>query len=425
VGVRLALAASTLSTGAGDHAAFVKKQQRRGRGEGTIFERYRTDASGRRVLWYVGKISAGRNASGRRQRLELWRRSKSELLDALRELQRDPTARGKAKAAPASVAAYLERWLEEVVKPKPTSRRRASTYLRYESLLNKHVIPRVRDIALADFGPDDVLALYTAIGKPSKGVPGGGSPSTVYKAHRILRRAFQPAIRKGLIEHNPVDLLHEDELPRYKPVERPVWNQEQLLRFLKAIDGNDLEALYVLALFAHIREGELFALQTDEIDLERRILFVRHTMTDDFGHRTKVGETKTEESRSAIVLPKVAIEPLRAHLKRRMRNKRLASNFVFVGGRGKPLRRQNFLIRNYYPLVESAKLPRIHFHDLRHSVLSLLGAHGVEPRVLQRRARHARMTTTEEIYVHLDASVQQIAADVLDRLFSPARRASR
>ena len=81
------------------------------------------------------------------------------------------------------------------------------------------------------------------------------------------------------------------------------------------IDGERLEALYVLALMTGLRRGELLALRWDDIDFGSRQLHVRRAMQRVDG-KLQVAEPKTSSSRWTVVLPRLAVRHLQEHKKR-------------------------------------------------------------------------------------------------------------
>jgi integrase len=61
---------------------------------------------------------------------------------------------------------------------------------------------------------------------------------------------------------------------------------------------------------------------------------------------------------------------------------------------------------------KSAKLEKVRFHDVRHTALARLNQRGVDPRTVQKIARHASLKTTER-YLHSNDKIQQAAVDKL------------
>ena len=81
------------------------------------------------------------------------------------------------------------------------------------------------------------------------------------------------------------------------------------------------------------------------------------------------------------------------------------------------MRRENLLRRSLYPLLREAGLPRVTFHDLRHSGATLVAESGANLKALQERLGHSKFSTTAEIYMHLTPSMQHDVAARLEELF--------
>ena len=59
-------------------------------------------------------------------------------------------------------------------------------------------------------------------------------------------------------------------------------------------------------------------------------------------------------------------------------------------------------------------LPRVRFHDLRHSHATQLLLEGVHPKIAQERLGHSTITTTLDLCSHVTDSMQIDAAERLD-----------
>jgi len=66
-----------------------------------------------------------------------------------------------------------------------------------------------------------------------------------------------------------------------------------------------------------------------------------------------------------------------------------------------------------------AGLPRIRYHDLRHTAASLILNYGVSPIVISRRLGHSKVSITLDIYGHLIPEMQNKAAELIDELIIP------
>ena len=89
--------------------------------------------------------------------------------------------------------------------------------------------------------------------------------------------------------------------------------------------------------------------------------------------------------------------------------------------RGGPLHESNLLRRWWHPLLERAGLPRMRFHDLRHTHATLLLTQGVNPKVVQERLGHSQISMTLDTYSHVVPSLQRDAARRIDDLFANGR----
>ena len=162
----------------------------------------------------------------------------------------------------------------------------------------------------------------------------------------------------------------------------------------------------MLALTTGMRRGELLAPRWKDVDLERRRLQVTATL-----QRTPDGfdfsEPKTARSRRQIVLNQTAVTALRQHRIRQAEERlRLGAawednDLVFANEVGKPVEVSNLVQRSFHRILERAGLPRIRFHDLRHTYATLAMGQGVHPKVVSDALGHANVSTTLNLYSHV------------------------
>jgi integrase len=131
-------------------------------------------------------------------------------------------------------------------------------------------------------------------------------------------------------------------------------------------------------------------------------------------------EPKTARSRRQIALSATAVEALRHHLERQVvERKQMGSawedlGLVFPNSVGRPLDNVNLLRYWFHPLLERAGLPRMRFHDLRHTAATLLLGRGVNPKIVSEMLGHASVAITLDIYSHVMPHMQQQAAQAMD-----------
>src|SRR5215216_6621666 len=150
---------------------------------------------------------------------------------------------------------YLDRWINDSVRD--TVRQR--TWERYEQIVRVHIKPALGRVKLKDLTATHARGLYR------EKLESGSSPRTVQYIHTTLRKALQDAMSDGLMPRNVADGI---KAPRPKRKEINPLSPEQARTFLKAVRGDRLEALYVLALHRGLRQGELLGLRWEDVDLE-------------------------------------------------------------------------------------------------------------------------------------------------------------
>jgi len=94
------------------------------------------------------------------------------------------------------------------------------------------------------------------------------------------------------------------------------------------------------------------------------------------------------------------------------------NDLVFTTKSGSAISPRN-LLRNFGRLLLDAGLPKIRFHDLRHTAASLMLNNGIPVIVVSRRMGHARPSITLDIYGHLIPTMQAEAAQLIDDLVTP------
>lgn len=372
----------------------VKKttRKRRGRGEGSIYQR----ADGR----WCATVSAGYNGSGRRRRKTIYGQTKRDVQEKLKRL--DPAAVIRDASA-LTVRDFLKRWIDNTARPAVAP----TTYQRYEQIARLQVIPYVGGVRLTSLAAIHVEQLYADLRRD------GVSPRGIQMAGTLLQTALRHAVRLGLISHNPCQNVRK---PRTAKAEMRVLTAGQVAVFLKAAESDRLYAMYYLAIATGMRQGELFGLKWADIDFEGRSVFVQRTLEEISG-KLRLKETKSVKGRRRIELPQRAVAALTAHRKRMLAEGNISAP-VFCDATGGHLRRPNVHRRSFYPILKRAQLPRIRFHDLRHTAATLLLLAGVHAKIVSERLGHASIEITLNTYSHVLPTMQREAADKLDRLLA-------
>ena len=234
--------------------------------------------------------------------------------------------------------------------------------------------------------------------------------------HDILRRSLAQAAKWHLVQRYVADTVKP---PRPAPKEIRALSAAETRRLLAAADGDRLEALYVLAVHTGMRQGELLTLRWQDVDTEHAVVSVRHTPTRSAG-RVAFGEPKTKKSHRSIRLTPQAVEALRSHLKRQLRDMEILGDryqdqgLIFTTDTGAPINPSNLRQRSFAPLLKRAGLPHMRFHDLRHTCATLLLSRGVHPKFVQELLGHSTIARTLDTYSHVMPSIGDATARAME-----------
>ena len=358
-------------------------------------------------------IDVGRDATGKRR--QRWHTVKGTRRDAERELARLVHSRNTGSyVAPnrLTVAAYLQRWLADYAKTNTSTR----TYERYAEIVRANITPVLGQHKLTARQPLHIQGFYSHLLKSGRRRgPGGLSPQTVLHVHRVLHGALRQAVRWQLLVRNPCEAV---EPPRAKRPEIRVLTEAETAQFLKAADGARVYMPVLLGVTTGMRRGEIVALTWANTDLKAGALIVRRSI-----EQTKTGiavkTTKTAKGRRTIPLPSMAVVALRKHKAEQGREKlRLGPAYQDEGlvcaSPDGTVWKPDSLSADVQRFVRNHKLPRVRFHDLRHTHATQLLQQGVHPKVVAERLGHSTIVVTLDTYSHVVPGLQEQAARQLD-----------
>ncbi len=380
-------------------------RKRRGRSEGSVFLREEDQR-------WVGSVSLGYDGNGKRKRRTVYGATKQEVLEKLDRLRGDARAGNLPDAGGITVGQLLDRWLQ-TNKQKMGVR----TFEEREKTVANHIRPRLGSLKLAKVTALHVESFYAEL----RGDNVGGW--AIRHAANALGAALNYACRLKLIPSSPAAAVPKPAEPKREML---CLTQDQSQLLLSASRGRAVYPLLAVALGTGCRQGEILALAWEDIDLRKGTLSVRRSLSE-----TKQGfilkEPKTAASRRTVTLPGFAVEALLKH-KAEMLRSGLTAAPVFCSRGGNYLYKRNVL-RAFRAAVNGANalaagLPapeaeakgipsRLRFHDLRHTVASLLLSQGQSLRAVSQRLGHSNPALTLKVYAHcLPSDDAQLAASL-------------
>jgi integrase len=232
------------------------------------------------------------------------------------------------------------------------------------------------------------------------------SGHTLQRLYGLLHLMFDLAEQYDLIERSPVrPKLHKPETPRG---EKPTLDAKQIRALLEVFDERDRLFVLLLAVTG-MRVGEAMALRWTDFNAERLELSINHTI-----YRQKLKQPKTESSRRPLRLVPAIAGLLVAH--RQQSAFSTNEDFIFCRKDGRPLNAT--ALRNHlYKAMDAAKIERAKgqygFHIFRHSAGTLIYNKSRDLKLVQGTLGHADISTTSDIYVHLDNRIVAEGTEIL------------
>jgi integrase len=367
---------------------------------------------------YVIDLAPDAASGKRRQRWKGGFRTRKEAEAALRSFAVAADEGRVVERSKRTVAEYLREWL---VALRP--RVRPTTLASYEVAVQR-IAREIGQVPLQALTPMHVETLYADLSARGGRDGRALSPKTVRNCHIVLRKALADAERLGLVVRNVAAVARP---PVVRRVEQHTWSANELRRFLAAISGDRLEAAFVLLATTGMRRGEVLGLRWTDVDLPSRCISIVQTLIT-VNNEVFLSSPKTAKSRRRVALDEHTMTSVREH-KRRQAEDRLAAgllwdttnDLVFTDEAGGPLH-PDWFTRMFNRLAQSAGLPRIRLHDLRHSYATLALQAGVHPKVVSERLGHATVGITLDLYSHVVEGLDAEAADtVAERLFGSHR----
>ena len=289
-----------------------------------------------------------------------------EAQDIKRRVDRgeDPLGEIKSLRDAPTIADLVERFEKEHL-PKM----RQSTIVEYRSIINRHILPGLRNRKVAGLSYSDMDDFHRGIPAP-------------YRANRtvaVLSKMFALAIRWGWRADNPTKGIERNqETRRYRYL-----SLEELGRLTLALaEHPDQQAadIFRLLMLTGARRGEVLAARWDQLDIQA-------------GVWTKPGSTTKQKTEHRVPLSAPARQLL-ADIRERPGG---AAVHVFPG-RGAVHRVD--VKKNWAALCRAAKIENVRIHDLRHTYASVLASAGLSLPVIGALLGHTQPATTAR-YAHL------------------------
>ena len=357
-----------------------------------------TDSAGKRRQPWIG---TGLPVKGNKKRAE-------KMLAETRKDFTIPKGQVSELSPDMAFSDYMRYWLK-MMRTAVTE----TTYSSYCFNVEKHIIPYFEPlgVTLAGLQPRQIQSFYLHEAETLKN-------TSILRFHANLHKALKYAVRIDLIPSNPVDKV---DRPKPQTFMASYYSAEEMEKLFEAAQGHKLELIIQLAAFYGLRRAEVMGLRWEAIDFEAKTLTIRHIVTSTRIDGKKIlveaDRAKTKSSLRTLPLVDPIAERLKAVKEQQEYNQKICGNcynqeylgYVFVDAMGN-LIQPDSVTTGFPQLLKENGLRRIRFHDLRHSCASLLLKEGVPMKQIQEWLGHSDISTTANIYAHLDSQSKNLSA---------------
>lgn len=303
--------------------------------------------------------------------------------------------------------------------------KKAATKERYDGIYRNYIENSpIYNIKLKDLEPSHIQNYYNDL------VFNGKSISVITNLNKLIAPCIRYANISNRILKDFSKAIVLPKTPQNISQSNDVipFTLDEQLKFIEAIKGNDLEMLFITALDTGLRQGELFALTWNDIDLKNKVIYVNKTFkrvknTDTGEYEDIIQSPKTKKGVRVVPIPYHLIDKLNRHrlnqksLKLKAANLYEDNNLVFSNTFGKYLDSGNVL-KKFKKILKDNDIPTRKFHDLRHTYATRLFELGEEAKTVQELLGHSNISITLDTYTHVLDSLKGNAISKLNDLYS-------
>ena len=302
----------------------------------------------------------------------------------------------------------MQEWLDNVM----VSQVRYNTLVQYKNAFayNIKTYESFQGLRLQKLTPALLQGFYNAK------VKAGLSASTVHKLHANINKFLKYAQALDMVSTNPAQRV---TLPRKeRPNVGKVYNAQQLQALFYHFRGDPLELVVYLAASYGLRRSEVCGLRWEDVDFQSRNIRICHTAVAINGEVIRADRTKSASSRRSLPMSDQVYDRLQLAIadqeKAALKWGSLwpDSGYVCLRADGKPIN-PTFVTHHFARILKKSGLPYIRFHDLRHSVATLLHSGGYDLKDIQGWLGHSDISTTGNIYSHLEDSRMENMAQAI------------
>lgn len=317
---------------------------------------------------------------------------------------------------------FMDDWLESKCKKNI----QLTTYESYRCVFDGYIKPyfKASKIKLQELQPIHLEKYYSyLLTKGRKTIRGnqsaGLSPNTIQKHHANISKCLDYALKNQLVVRNVALAV---EIPKKTRFKGQAYNANQLKELIAITKDQPIQVAIILASSLGLRRGEVCGLKWQNVDFDKELISIEDTRTR-YSSAEIVKDTKNLSSERVLPMPDFLIDYLKGVKKKQKEMQLLCgsgyikTDYVCTMPDGNPLK-VNYISQKFKAIIDGSDLPKIRYHDLRHTNATLLLQKNLNIKWVSEWLGHSTITTTMDIYAHVTHEMKKEVADEVNNIFA-------
>lgn len=383
---------------------------RREKGSGSISQR--KDGT------WTARFTIGVNEQGKQKVKAFYGKTEREVRRKLNDFKKEFYKNDMSSVQRSTVQQYMTRWLNENKKNelKPKS------FDRLEQTLTYQVFPKIGHLQVAALQADDVQKMLNDLKADGK------SYSTVKKAYDAVNECFRTGVVQRTVIFNPALGVTIPAKKQFGISQIKFHDSDSVKKICDAAlstykDGKRVYRIgdgIILDLHTGLRIAELAALKWDDVDFDKKVLYVESTRVV-VKNRDSIADTKyitieQDSTKSKAGAREVELNDSAVAALTRLKDITGNTDYVLSTREGNPISIR-YLDRMCRKIEVAAGLPEEQvygMHALRHTFATTLFANGVDIKTISELLGHSDITVTYNTYVHVVKGLKRSAVSSID-----------
>lgn len=289
-----------------------------------------------------------------------------------------------------------------------------SSYVKYNTIVNNHLLPVFGGCQISDITRDDVSQLCNSLLSEENNKP-ALSPKTVSSIMCVLKSIFDYAAQ--VKQYATVDLRGVSIRQPQRQLRVLSLSEQQTLSAYLCENINLYHLGILICLYTGLRVGEICALRWGDVNFEEKAIYVRQTMqrlqcTESSGNKTQIliSNPKSDSSVRRIPIPDELFNLIAQY--------RFPESSYFLTGTSKRYVEPRNMQNKFKKVLKDCGIENVNFHALRHTFATRCVELGFDIKSLSEILGHSSVNITLNRYVHPSMELKQQNMNKLSELLA-------